>query len=42
MKRRAEGLGANAVVGVKVDYETLGQSGSMLMVIASGTAVVVE
>jgi uncharacterized protein YbjQ (UPF0145 family) len=42
MKHRAGLLGANAVVGVKVDYETLGQSGSMLMVIASGTAVVVE
>ena len=42
MKQRAESLGANAVVGVKVDYETLGANGSMLMVIASGTAVVVE
>ena len=42
MKKRAESLGANAVVGVKVDYETLGQNGSMLMAIASGTAVVVE
>ena len=42
MKKRAESLGANAVVGVKVDYETLGANGSMLMAIASGTAVVVE
>ena len=42
MRQRAESIGANAVVGVKVDYETLGANGSMLMVIASGTAVVVE
>lgn len=41
MKRRATSFGANAVVGVKVDYETLGQ-GNMLMVIASGTAVYAE
>ena len=42
MSQRAAARGANAVVGVKVDYETVGQYGSMLMVIASGTAVVVE
>lgn len=41
LKKRAESLGANAVIGIKVDYETLGQ-GNMLMVTASGTAVVVE
>ena len=41
MIRRAEKIGANAIVGVKVDYETIGQ-GSMLAVIASGTAVVAE
>ena len=35
-------LGANAVVGVDLDYETVGQGGSMLMVTAAGTAVVVE
>ena len=35
-------LGADAVVGVDLDYEVLGQNGSMLMVSASGTAVVVE
>lgn len=35
-------MGANAIVGVKVDYEVLGQSGSMLMAIASGTAVTIE
>jgi uncharacterized protein YbjQ (UPF0145 family) len=42
LEERAYSLGANAVVGVKIDYETLGQSNGMLMVTASGTAVVVE
>lgn len=42
MEQRAQAMGANAVVGVDVDYETLGANGSMLMVTASGTAVVVE
>jgi len=42
MEQRARALGANAVVGVDVDYEVLGQGGSMLMVTASGTAVVLE
>ncbi len=37
MQEAAEALGANAVLGVKLDYETVG--GSMLMVTASGTAV---
>ena len=41
MMSRAAALGANAVVGVDVDYETLGQ-GNMLMVTAAGTAVVCE
>lgn len=36
---KAERLGADAVVGVDLDYEVLGQTGSMLMVTASGTAV---
>ena len=36
---QAQHLGANAVVGVDLDYETIGQGGSMLMVSASGTAV---
>ncbi len=40
MASRAQRLGANAVVGVDIDYEVLGQGGSMLMVTASGTAVV--
>jgi uncharacterized protein YbjQ (UPF0145 family) len=35
----ASALGANAVVGIDLDYETLGSGGSMLMVTASGTAV---
>ena len=42
MMKRAEKIGANAIVGVKLDYETIGQAGSMLAVIASGTAVVIE
>ncbi|HNZ09695.1 MAG TPA: heavy metal-binding domain-containing protein [Bacillota bacterium] len=42
MMERARKLGANAVVGVDVDYEVLGEHGNMLMVTASGTAVVVE
>lgn len=42
LEERAEALGANAVVGVDLDYEVLGQSNGMLMVSASGTAVVVE
>ena len=39
MQRRAEAMGAHAVIGVDVDYEVLGTDGSMLMVTASGTAV---
>jgi len=42
MKKRAAAAGANAVVGVDIDYEVLGQGGNMLMVTASGTAVVIE
>ncbi|HHU49198.1 MAG: putative heavy metal-binding protein [Caldicoprobacterales bacterium] len=42
MASRAGALGANAVVGVDVDYEVLGQGNNMLMVTASGTAVVIE
>lgn len=41
MTERAVRLGANAVVGVKLDYETVGKDGSMLMAISSGTAVVI-
>jgi len=42
MSERAAQLGANAIVGVDIDYETIGQNGSMLMVATSGTAVVIE
>ena len=42
MARQAEALGANAVVGIDLDYETVGGSGSMLMVTCSGTDVRVE
>jgi len=42
MTSEATQLGANAVIGVDLDYETVGQGGSMLMVSASGTAVVVQ
>ena len=42
MAAAAQKLGANAVVGIDLDYETLGSGGSMLMVTASGTAVLVE
>ncbi|MFR6065785.1 MAG: YbjQ family protein [Eubacterium sp.] len=41
MEMRAEQMGANAVVGVDIDYETFGNAG-MLIVSASGTAVVVK
>jgi uncharacterized protein YbjQ (UPF0145 family) len=42
LQQRAQELGANAVVGVDLDYEVLGQGNGMLMVSASGTAVVIE
>ncbi len=42
MEERAAKLGANAVVGVDIDYEVLGANNGMLMVTASGTAVRVE
>ena len=42
MEEEASRLGANAVIGVDIDYETVGEKGSMLMVSASGTAVVLE
>ncbi|MBT2187936.1 YbjQ family protein [Sphingobium nicotianae] len=41
MRTRAASLGANAVIGVDLDYEVLGSKGSMLMVSATGTAVYV-
>lgn len=39
MREQAEVLGANAVIGIDIDYETVGQGGSMLMVTIAGTAV---
>lgn len=42
LAKRAEEIGANAVVGIKMDYETLGPQNNMLMVTCSGSAVVVE
>lgn len=41
MMERAQQMGANAIVGIDIDYETIGGSGSMLMVATSGTAVVI-
>ena len=41
VKQSAAELGANAVVGIDIDYETVGTNASMLMVTVSGTAVVV-
>lgn len=42
IQREAQLLGANAVVGVDLDYEVVGQNGSMLMVSISGTAVLTD
>ncbi|MCW5601857.1 heavy metal-binding domain-containing protein [Nitrosomonas sp.] len=42
LQERAEELGANAVVGIDIDYEVLGKENGMLMVSVSGTAVFVE
>jgi uncharacterized protein YbjQ (UPF0145 family) len=42
VREAAQRLGANAVVGIDLDYEVLGQSGGMLMVSISGTAVITE
>jgi uncharacterized protein YbjQ (UPF0145 family) len=42
LQERAAELGANAVIGVDLDYEVLGGGNGMLMVSASGTAVVVD
>jgi uncharacterized protein YbjQ (UPF0145 family) len=42
VRQAASELGANAVVGIDLDYETVGANGSMLMVSVSGTAVVLE
>lgn len=39
LEYKAERMGANAVVGIDLDFETIGANGSMLMVVATGTAV---
>lgn len=42
LKKEAHAVGANAVVGVDLDYVGLSSAGSMVMLVASGTAVVIE
>ncbi len=42
MQERAQRMGANAVIGIDLDYETIGANNSMLMVTAAGTAVVIN
>lgn len=42
MIAEAKKMGANAIVGIDLDYETVGEGGSMLMVSTAGTAVVLE
>jgi uncharacterized protein YbjQ (UPF0145 family) len=37
--QKAQTMGANAIIGIDLDFETIGTGGSMLMVIATGTAV---
>lgn len=39
---QATRLGANAIIGIDLDYQTIGSNGAMLMVSANGTAVIVE
>ncbi len=41
LQERASYLGANAIVAIDIDYETVGANGSMLMVAVSGTAVII-
>lgn len=41
MEDRARAMGANAIVGIDIDYETIGAENAMLMVATSGTAVVI-
>lgn len=42
MTQRAQAMGANAIVGIDIDYETVGSNGGMMMVAVSGTAVRAE
>lgn len=39
LEHKAQYMGANAVIGIDLDFETVGSGGSMLMVVATGTAV---
>ena len=39
LMQKAQAMGANAIIGVDLDFETVGSGGSMLMVVATGTAV---
>ena len=41
LEERAAQMGANAVVGIDLDYSTVGGNGSMLMIVVTGTAVVI-
>ncbi|MBR6482961.1 MAG: heavy metal-binding domain-containing protein, partial [Bacteroidaceae bacterium] len=41
LSQRATAMGANAVIGISINYATVGASGSMLMVTCTGTAVVI-
>ena len=41
MEQKASAVGANAIIGIDIDYETIGANGSMLMVSVSGTAVAI-
>ncbi|HOP49668.1 MAG TPA: heavy metal-binding domain-containing protein [Ignavibacteriales bacterium] len=42
MKEKAEKLGANAIIGVNISFNTIGQASSMLMVNVVGTAVLIK
>jgi uncharacterized protein YbjQ (UPF0145 family) len=42
MSKQANDLGANAIIGIDIDYETVGNQGGMLMVSVSGTAVTLK
>lgn len=41
LQNQASLMGANAIVGVDIDYNTVGANGSMLMIVATGTAVII-
>ncbi len=41
LTKRAEAMGANAVIGIDIDYEVIGSKNAMMMIIATGTAVTI-